>query len=63
MHKILIIQEIFSGAQFQGRSELDKLSRVIQSGDAIVFDSVSRVFCNADEDFALYETILQSPPH
>ena len=53
----IIIQETFSGAKFQGRKELEKLLRIINTGDTIIFDSVSRMSRNADEGFALYEEL------
>ena len=53
----IIIQEIFSASNFQGRKELEKLLRVIQSGDTIIFDSVSRMSHNSNEGFALYEQL------
>ena len=53
----LIIQETFTGARFQGRKELEKLLRIIQAGDTIIFDSVSRMSRNADEGFRLYEQL------
>ena len=52
-----IIQETFSGTKYQGRKELEKLIHVVQTGDTIIFDSVSRMSRNADEGFALYEQL------
>ena len=51
----VMIEETFSG--FQRRKELEKLIRYIQTGDTIVFDSVSRMSRNAEEGFALYEKL------
>jgi len=53
----IIVRETFTGAKFQGRKELDKLLRVIQTGDTIIFDSVSRMSRNADDGFALYKQL------
>ncbi|MBR2207774.1 MAG: recombinase family protein [Synergistaceae bacterium] len=53
----IIVQESFTGAIFQGRKELEKLLRIIQAGDTIIFDSVSRMSRNADEGFTLYEQL------
>ena len=50
----MIFQEVFTGTKFYGRKELDKLLRVVKSGDRIIFDSVSRMSRNADEGVALY---------
>lgn len=53
-----IVKEIYTGTKFQGRSELDKLLKQVQSGDTIVFDSVSRMSRNADEGCQLYEALF-----
>ena len=53
----MIVQETFSGTKFQGRKELEKLIRIVQTGDTIIFDSVSRMSRNADEGFRLYEQL------
>ena len=52
-----IIQETFSGTKYQGRKELEKLIHVIQAGDTIIFDSVSKMSRNAEDGFALYEQL------
>ena len=52
-----IIQETFSGTKYQGRKEMEKLIHVIQAGDTIIFDSVSRMSRNAEDGFALYEQL------
>ncbi len=49
-----IIREVYTGTTHQGRRELDKLLHTAQAGDAIVFDSVSRMSRNADEGCQLY---------
>ena len=51
----IIIREIYTGTKFQGRKELEKLLKIVQTGDTIIFDSVSRMSRNADEGFQLYE--------
>ena len=53
----IIIQETFTGSKFQGRKELEKLLRIIQTGDTIIFDSVSRMSRNADDGFKLYQEL------
>ena len=53
----IIIQETFTGSIFQGRRELEKIIRYVQTGDTIIFDSVSRMSRNADEGFKLYEEL------
>lgn len=52
-----IVREVYTGTACQGRVELDKLLRTVQSGDTIVFDSVSRMSRNAEEGCDLYETL------
>lgn len=51
----IIVQETFSGSSFQGRRELEKLLRIVQAEDMIIFDSVSRMSRNSEEGFKLYE--------
>ena len=52
-----IIREVYTGTKYQGRKELDKLLHVVQAGDTIVFDSVSRMSRSADEGCQLYEEL------
>jgi len=54
----IIVKEIYTGTKFQGRNELNKLLRLVESGDFIVFDSVSRMSRDADEGFMLYEELF-----
>ncbi len=54
-----IVREVYTGTASQGRRELDKLLRIVQEGDTIVFDSVSRMSRSADEGCALYETLYK----
>ena len=56
----IIIQETFTGARFQGRKELEKLLHIIQTGDTIIFDSVSRMSRNADDGFRLYHELYNN---
>ena len=49
----IIIKETYTGTKLN-RKGLDKLLREIQSGDIIVFDSVSRMSRNAAEGIELY---------
>ena len=53
----IIVKEVFTGTKFQGRKELDKIIKHVNSGDTIVFDSVSRMSRNAEEGFTLYEEL------
>ena len=51
-----IVQEAFTGTKID-RPEWNKLYKRVQSGDTIIFDSVSRMSRNSDEGFALYEDL------
>ena len=55
----IIIREIYTGTKFQGRKELEKLLKIVRTGDTIVFDSVSRMSRNAEEGFQLYEELFR----
>lgn len=55
----VIAQEAFTGTKLEGRKEFEKILRAVKPGDMIVFDSVSRMSRNAEEGFALYQTLLQ----
>lgn len=54
----IIIKEIYTGTRFQGRNELNKLLRLVEHGNIIVFDSVSRMSRDTDEGFRLYEELF-----
>ena len=49
-----IKEEVYTGTKYQGREVLQKLLDKINTGDTIVFDSVSRMSRNADEGIKLY---------
>lgn len=53
-----IVKEAYTGTKIQGRDGLQKILKVVEAGDTIVFDSVSRMSRNADEGFALYMDML-----
>lgn len=53
-----IYQEIFTGTKTTGRREFQKLLNKVQSGDTIIFDSVSRMSRNASEGFELYKKLF-----
>lgn len=52
-----ISKEAYTGTKREGRKELEKILKVVQPGDTIVFDSVSRMSRNATEGIALYEEL------
>ena len=53
-----IVKEAFTGTKIEGRKELDKLLKVLKSGDTLVFDSASRMSRNAEEAIQLYEELF-----
>ena len=55
----IIRKEVFTGTKFQGRKELDKILKVVQAGDTIVFDSVSRMSRDADAGIELYMELYE----
>lgn len=55
----IIIREIYTGTEYQGRKELDKILKKIKPDDRIIFDSVSRMSRNADEGCKIYEMLFQ----
>ena len=54
----VIVREIYTGTKFQGRKGLEKLLDKVQPGDAIIFDSVSRMSRDSEEGFRLYESLF-----
>ncbi|HAU88579.1 MAG TPA: resolvase [Lachnospiraceae bacterium] len=53
-----IYKEVFTGTKTTGRHGFQKLLNKVQSGDTIVFDSVSRMSRNAAEGFELYKKLF-----
>lgn len=53
-----IYKESYTGTKVQGRRELDKILRLVQAGDTIVFDSVSRMSRNAAEGIEMYMQLM-----
>lgn len=51
-----IVQEAYTGTSVN-RPEWNRLYKALNSGDTVVFDSVSRMSRNAEEGFALYEEL------
>ena len=54
----VIVKEVYTGTKSQGRKELEKILDKVQTGDTIIFDSVSRMSRNAEEGFRLYEELF-----
>lgn len=55
---VMIFEEKFTGTKMEGRTEFQKLLKVVKNGDTIVFDSVSRMSRNATEGIQLYEELM-----
>lgn len=56
----VIYQEAYTGTKLTGRDKLDKLLKTVKAGDAIIFDSVSRMSRNAEEGFELYKKLMEA---
>lgn len=56
---VIIFKEKFTGTKLQGRTEFQKLLKVVKCGDTIIFDSVSRMSRNAEEGIQLYEELME----
>lgn len=54
----IIVDEVFTGTKIYGRKEFNKLLGIVNKGDTIVFDSVSRMSRNAEEGFIVYEDLF-----
>ena len=54
-----IIKETYTGTKYQGRKKLENIIKQVDSGDTIVFDSVSRMSRNAEEGYQLYKELYE----
>lgn len=54
----IIVQEVYTGTDFQNRDKLKRIISRVKDGDMIVFDSVSRMSRNAEDGFALYMSLF-----
>ena len=55
----IIYKDFFTGTKITGRTGLEKILSQVESGDTIVFDSVSRMSRNAEEGIALYMQLYE----
>ena len=53
-----IIKETQTGTKLEGRKEFENLLKILQTGDKLVFDSVSRMSRNSAEGCELYEQLF-----
>lgn len=58
----IILCEAFTGTKMN-RPEWNKLYKILQSGDIVVFDSVSRMSRSADEGIMLYFELFEKGVH
>lgn len=56
----IIVQEVYTGTKFEGRTQFEWLRKNVKAGDTIVFDSVSRMSRNASEGFELYQLFFNT---
>ena len=56
----IIVEEVYTGTKLDGRTQFEKLLKIVKPGDTIVFDSVSRMSRNAEEGIALYERLYKA---
>ncbi|GAA0225024.1 recombinase family protein [Metaclostridioides mangenotii] len=55
----IIVEEIYTGTKIVGREKWNQLVKQVESGDTIVFDSVSRMSRDAEKGFELYQELFQ----
>ena len=55
-----MIKETYTGTKLEGRKEFEKLLKIIQKDDTIVFDEVSRMSRNKEEGCSLYEDLFNT---
>lgn len=55
----IIVQEAYTGTRVEGRTQFERLLKMVKEGDTIVFDSVSRMSRNASEGIDLYERLYE----
>ena len=54
-----IFQEVYTGTKVDGRRKWEQLLHIVQPGDTIIFDSVSRMSRNAEEGFSAYQQLYE----
>ena len=57
--EVIIVEEIYTGTKIVGREKWNQLVKQVESGDTIVFDSVSRMSRDAEKGFELYQELFQ----
>lgn len=54
-----IIKETYTGTKLEGRKDFENLLKIVEEGDTLIFDSVSRMSRNAEEGIKLYEELFK----
>ena len=54
----IVIKETYTGTKLEGRKDFEHLIKVLQKGDTLIFDSVSRMSRKSDEGCKLYEELF-----
>lgn len=52
------MKETYTGTKLEGRKDFENLLKILQTGDKLVFDSVSRMSRNSKEGCDLYEQLF-----
>ena len=58
--KAIIFQEVYTGTKTDGRKKWEQLRRIVQAGDIIVFESVSKMGRNDAEGFETYQKLFNA---
>lgn len=53
----VIIKEVFTGTELDGRKSFKRLLKTVKSGDTIIFDSISRMSRDAESGFEIYQDL------
>ena len=56
----VLYTEAYTGTKVSGRTQFEKLCKIVKRNDVIVFDSVSRMSRNAEEGYALYQKFFDA---
>lgn len=54
-----LFKESFTGRKIEGRKEFNKLLKIVNEGDTIIFDSVSRMSRNAEQGTQIYFELFE----
>lgn len=54
-----IIKETYTGTRLEGRKDFENLLKILEPGDTLVFDSVSRMSRNSQERLRVIRRFIQ----